>query len=82
MGTARKKEMPAPGSDANGVGQSQEYSAFLDALQADGLLTDATQKISMVNDVIVIDGKTMDATTAAKYLPHLKGVTNIEMEFK
>ena len=82
MEVEMKKEMPAPGSDANGVGQSQEYSAFLDALQADGLFTDATQKISVVNDVIVIDGKTMDATTAAKYLPHLKGVTNIEMEFK
>lgn len=82
MEVEMKKEMPAPGSDADGMGQNQEYSAFLDALQADGLFTDATQKISVVNDVIVIDGKTMDATTAAKYLPHLKGVTNIEMEFK
>lgn len=83
MEVEMKKEMPAPGSeDTGGLNQDQEYSAFLDALQADGLFTDATQKISVVNQVIVIDGKTMDATTAAKYLPHLKGVTNIEMEFK
>ena len=59
-----------------------EYSAFLTALEADGLFTDATAKISIVNDKIVIDGKTLDDAVAAKYIPLLDGVTNIEMEFK
>jgi len=59
-----------------------EYSSFLNALKADGLFTDATTKISIVNDKIVIDGKTLEDAVAAKYLPLLDGVTNIEMEFK
>ena len=79
MGTTIQTETNIPTA---GAGESSEYSAFIAALQADGLFTDATAKISIVNDRIVIDGKTMDSTAAVKYLPLLGGATNIEMEFK
>ena len=62
--------------------RQQEYSAFLAALQADGLFSDATMKIAIVNDRIVIDGKTIDSLVSAKYVPLLGGATNIEIEFK
>ncbi len=39
------------------------------------------KKISVVNDRIVIDDKTLDQAVSAKYIPLLGGVTNIEMEF-
>lgn len=69
-------------SSAAGTGESGEYSAFLTALETDGLYSDATAKISIVNERIVIDGNTLEASIAAKYIPLLNGVTNIEMEFK
>jgi len=69
-------------STQDAVGESPEYSAFLAALQADGLYTDASRKISVVNDRIIIDGKTMDQAVSAKYVALLGGATNIEMEFK
>mgnify|MGYP002351698120 CR=1 FL=1 len=83
MNVEMQKEISAPSdTTAQGLNQSAEYTAFLDALRADGLFTDATAKISVVNDRIVIDGITLDAAVAAKYLPTLQGVTNIEMQFK
>lgn len=69
-----------PATDASS--ENQEYSAFLAALQADGLFSDATMKIAIVNDRIVIDGKTIDSLVSAKYVPLLGGATNIEIEFK
>jgi K(+)-stimulated pyrophosphate-energized sodium pump len=69
-------------TSAVATGENQEYSAFLGALQTDGLFTTATTKISIVNDRIVIDGKTLDSTVSVKYIPLLNGATNIEMEFK
>ncbi len=65
---------PAPTAD-------NQYSAFIAALQADGLFTSTSKKISVVNDRIVIDDKTLDQAVSAKYIPLLGGVTNIEMEF-
>ncbi len=83
MNVEMQKEMSAPSDTTQqGLNQSAEYNAFLNALREDGLFTDATTKISVVNDRIVIDGTTLDAAVAAKYLPTLQGVTNIEMEFK
>jgi K(+)-stimulated pyrophosphate-energized sodium pump len=61
---------------------NNEYSSFIAALEADGLFTDATTKISIVGDRIVIDGKTLDQAVSARYIPLLDGATNIEMEFK
>jgi K(+)-stimulated pyrophosphate-energized sodium pump len=81
MGSTIQTETPAAGSTMPAQ-EDQQYSAFLAALQTDGLFTDATTKISIVNDRIVIDGKTIDSTVAAKYIPLLDGATNIEMEFK
>ena len=75
-------QMTADTTTATTYEGNAEYSAFLTALEADGLFTDETAKISIVNDKIVIDGKTLDDAVAAKYIPLLNGVTNIEMEFK
>jgi K(+)-stimulated pyrophosphate-energized sodium pump len=62
--------------------QNQTYSAFISALQEDGFYNELTTKISVVNNRIVIDGKTLDADVSAKYIPLLKGETNMEIEFK
>ena len=75
--TEMQQQAPAANETAN-----QEYNAFLTALEADGLYTNQTGKISVVGDRIVIDNVTLDSTTSAKYLPSLNGVTNIEIEFK
>jgi K(+)-stimulated pyrophosphate-energized sodium pump len=80
LGTIQTETTTTPTTDASS--ENQEYSAFLAALQADGLFTDATMKISIVSDRIVIDGKTIDSLVSAKYVPLLGGATNIEMEFK
>ena len=69
---------PAVSDSLNTVNQ---YSMFLSALESDGLFTDETKKISVVNDRIIIDGTTLDATASAKYIPLLDGATNIELEF-
>jgi K(+)-stimulated pyrophosphate-energized sodium pump len=71
-------------TDAAGTlpAENNEYSAFIAALEADGLFTGATTKISVVGDRIVIDGKTLDQSVSARYIPLLDGATNIEMEFK
>jgi K(+)-stimulated pyrophosphate-energized sodium pump len=61
---------------------SQEYTAFLEALEKDGLYTNQTRKISVVGNRIIIDNTSLDETTSAKYLPLLDGATNIELEFK
>jgi K(+)-stimulated pyrophosphate-energized sodium pump len=85
IGTNMQMESTTPGTASATTpvaGEDQQYSAFISALQADGLFTDATAKIAVVSDRIVIDGKTLDQTIAAKYIPLLNGVTNIEMEFK
>ena len=62
--------------------QSREYNAFLTALESDGLMTTATKKISVVGDRVVIDDRTLDQASSAKYIPLLNGATNIEIEFK
>ena len=80
VGATQTETTTTPSTDASS--ENQEYSAFLAALQADGLFTDATMKISIVSDRIVIDGKTIDSLVSAKYVPLLGGATNIEMEFK
>jgi K(+)-stimulated pyrophosphate-energized sodium pump len=62
--------------------ESREYNAFLTALESDGQLTATTKKISVVGDRVVIDDRTLDQTSSAKYIPLLNGATNIEIEFK
>ena len=74
METTTPQAAPSPSTD-------NQYSAFIAALQADGLFTSTSKKISVVNDRIVIDDKTLDQAVSAKYIPLLGGVTNIEMEF-
>ncbi len=71
--------MPAAGE---AVAENAQYNAFLSALEKDGLYSSATAKISIVGDRIVIDGKSLDPATSAKYLPLLDGATNFEIEFK
>jgi K(+)-stimulated pyrophosphate-energized sodium pump len=80
MGDATHMETTAPQATPSANGDNQ-YSAFIAALQADGLFTSTSKKISVVNDRIVIDDKTLDQAVSAKYIPLLGGVTNIEMEF-
>ena len=74
METTTPQAAPSPSAD-------NQYVAFIAALQADGLFTSTSRKISVVNDRIVIDDKTLDQAVSAKYIPLLGGVTNIEMEF-
>ncbi len=81
LGSSTQMESTTPKAPA-AMGENAEYSAFLAALQADGLFTGDSKKISVVNDRIVIDGKTLDQAVSAKYTPLLGGVTNIEMEFE
>ena len=74
-----------PAADEAVAGTSDEnarYNAFLSALEKDGYYSSTTAKISIVNDRIVIDGKSLDQTTSARYIPLLDGETNFEMEFK
>ena len=80
IGDNTQIETSAPIADA--AAENAEYAPFLNALAADGLYNDKTQKISLVGDHIVIDNSTLDSATSAKYLPLMKGVTNIELEFK
>jgi len=80
IGDNTQIETTAPIADA--AAENAEYAPFLNALAQDGLYTDKTQKISLVGDHIVIDNSTLDSATSAKYLPLMKGVTNIELEFK
>ncbi len=84
MGNVMETEMMIENTDdaVSAVETSKEFTAFIGALEEDGLYTEATKKISVVNDQIVIDGTTLDTEVAAKYLSHLKGETNIELEFK
>ena len=63
VGSSVQTETSTPAPDASA--ENQEYSAFLAALQADGLFSDATMKIAIVNDRIVIDGKTIDSLVSA-----------------
>ena len=60
----------------------KDYSAFLGALEKDGLFTDATETISVVGDKVVIDGKTLADDVSARYIPLLNGLTNIEIDFR
>ncbi len=60
----------------------QDYSAFLAALEKDGLFTDATQTIAVVGDKVVIDSKTLPDDVSARYVPLLNGLTNIEIDFR
>jgi K(+)-stimulated pyrophosphate-energized sodium pump len=80
IGDKTEIESTAPIADA--AVEHTEYAPFLNALAADGLYNDNTQKITLVGNHIVIDNVTMDTTMSAKYLPLMNGVTNIEMEFK
>jgi K(+)-stimulated pyrophosphate-energized sodium pump len=90
LGTNDQIEQPATSTttpdvnamDAQHDADYSRYSAFLLALQNDGLFSNETAKISIVGDRIVIDGTTLEPTVAAKYTPHLNGETNIELEFK
>ena len=60
----------------------QDYSAFLAALEKDGLFTDNTQTIAVVGDKVVIDGKALADDVSARYTPLLDGLTNIEIDFR
>jgi K(+)-stimulated pyrophosphate-energized sodium pump len=80
VGSAIQLETTTPQAAPSPTTNNQ-YSAFIAALQADGLFTSTSKKISVVNDRIVIDDKTLDQAVSAKYIPLLGGVTNIEMEF-
>ncbi|MEO5906013.1 MAG: hypothetical protein ABIQ11_04770, partial [Saprospiraceae bacterium] len=67
--------------NADDASTQNEYSAFISALQNDGLFGDDNTKISVVDQRIVIDGHTLDLETSAKYIPLLNGATNIEIDF-
>lgn len=84
MGSHMETEMMIENTDdaVSAVETSKEFTAFIGALEEDGLYTEATRKISVVDARIVIDGTTLDADVATKYLSHLNGETNIELEFK
>jgi K(+)-stimulated pyrophosphate-energized sodium pump len=58
-----------------------DYTAFLDALQADGLYSANTRSISVANGGIVIDGVTLTPEQSAKFTPMLNGANNIEINF-
>jgi K(+)-stimulated pyrophosphate-energized sodium pump len=80
IGENTQIETTTPNADA--AVERAEYAPFLNALAADGLYTDKTQKITLVGNHIVIDNTTLDTIISAKYLPLMNGVTNIELEFK
>jgi K(+)-stimulated pyrophosphate-energized sodium pump len=81
--TPMENSIPPSTDDATTkVQENTQYSSFLALLQQNGLYTESTKKISIVNDRIVIDGKTLGADESAMYMPLLNGATNIEFEFK
>jgi len=82
VGSSMQMETAAPQSTPQPVVEDNKYSAFIAALQADGFFSSSSKKISVVNDRIVIDDRTLDPTISAKYIPLLGGETNIEIEFK
>jgi K(+)-stimulated pyrophosphate-energized sodium pump len=58
------------------------YTAFLSALENDGLFdSDVTEKISVKDGVITIDGESLTGETAAKYLRLVPGQNAFEIEF-
>ena len=80
VGSSMQMETPAPQATPQ-ANEDNQYSAFIAALQADGLFNSSSKKISVVNERIVIDDKTLDTLVSAKYIPLLGGVTNIVIEF-
>ncbi len=85
MGSNVKTEINMEQSSDGALGavqQSKEFTAFIAALEEDGLYSETTSKISVVDQRIIIDGTTLDTDVASKYLDLLKGETNIELEFK
>lgn len=84
MGSVINTEMSVEHTGDSALGavqQSKEFTAFISALEEDGLYNETTSKISVVDNRIIIDGTTLDTDVASKYLGFLKGETNIELEF-
>ncbi len=58
-----------------------DYTAFIAALETDGLYSANTRSISVANGQIVIDGMALSPEQSAKFTPMLNGATNIELDF-
>src|SRR5690606_7386619 len=72
VGMAPATEAPAAAASAdNNAAVDADYSQFLAALEADGLFSETTQKISVVDNRIVIDGVTLSPESASRYIPLL-----------
>src|SRR5690606_9827300 len=70
---------PATQTEMN-VTVDADYSAFIAALQADGLYSANTRSISVADGRIVIDGVTLSPEQTAKFTPMLHTATDIELD--
>ena len=57
------------------------YTAFIAALETDGLFDEKSTSIVVHHGQVAIDGKILDQEVAEKYLPLLNGETDLELHF-
>ena len=57
------------------------YTAFIAALETDGLFDEKSTSIVVHHGQVAIDGRILDQEVAEKYLPLLNGETDLELHF-
>jgi K(+)-stimulated pyrophosphate-energized sodium pump len=76
VGQAVDAVAPAVNSASNPA-----YASFIEALKADGVITEDSKSLSVYDSQIILDGVPLTQDQVAQYLPLLNGIQNAQIDF-